>query len=108
MAEEGLVNYSAYKDIKLTKKGTNTAKQIIKKYDTLKLFLTEILETDENIAEIEAASMKHAISENTIKKLEEYINKILDLSDLNCCYKEDSEQCRKCVKVIVKRRTKSS
>ena len=106
LATEGLIVYSAYKDIELTKKGAIVAKDIIKKYDTLKMFLKEVLDIDENIAEIEAASMKHAVSENTITKLEKYINKILDLGDLGCGYNKESEQCRTCVKISAKRRLK--
>ncbi|MCL2860728.1 MAG: metal-dependent transcriptional regulator [Oscillospiraceae bacterium] len=104
LADEKLIKYQIYKDIELTKKGVIVAKDIIKRHDILKLFLTEILETDENTAEIEAASMKHAISENTIIKLEKYINKILDLGDLDCGYDKDSQQCRTCVKISAKRR----
>jgi len=106
LAEEGLINYQAYKEIGLTKKGESLAKDIIKRNDILKLFLIEILEIDENTAEFEATSMKHAVSENTITKLEKYVNKILDLGDLNCGYNKDSEQCRTCVKISAKRRLK--
>lgn len=108
LAMEGLINYQAYKDIELTKEGEALAKNIIKRNDILKIFLTEILEIDESIAEIEATSMKHAISENTITKLEKYINKILDLGDLDCGYDKDSEKCRTCVKISAKRRLKDS
>ena len=53
-------------------------------YDILNMFLTEILEIDEKIAKEEAKAMKHAMSEETTKKLDKYITKILDLGDLDC------------------------
>lgn len=92
----------------LTPKGADIAKSIFKRYDTLKLFLTEVLEIDESTADSEATSMKHAVSEETIARLEKYINKILDLSDLHCCgYNSDNEQCKECVKITAKKRMKN-
>lgn len=101
-----LIEYEAYKNIVLTKTGDELSKDIIKRYSTLKLFLTEVLEIDKDIAENEAKAMKHAISEDTVKKLENYINKILDLGDLDCGYDENSEKCKNCVKITAKNRLK--
>lgn len=99
LKSEGLIEYEVYGDIELTEEGTNVAKSIVKRYDILKLFLTDVLDVDENTAEAEATSMKHSISENTINKLESYINKIFDLGDLNCCYDAKSSKCKECVKI---------
>ena len=101
-----LIEYEAYKNIVLTKTGDELSKDIIKRYSTLKLFLTEVLEIDKDIAENEAKAMKHAISEDTVKKLENYINKILDLGDLDCGYDENSEKCKNCIKITAKNRLK--
>ena len=84
LKEMGFLNYKAYDEITLTKKGEETARNIIKKYDILNMFLTEVLEIDEKIAKEEAKAMKHAMSEETTKKLDKYITKILDLGDLEC------------------------
>lgn len=106
LKEIGLIEYETYGDIGLTKKGMEIAKDIIKRYSTLKLFLTEVLEIDRSIAEEEAKSMKHAISEETAHKLNQYINKILDLGDLDCGYDVTNEKCRNCVKITAKNRIK--
>ena len=50
LKEMGFLNYEAYGEITLTKKGEETARNIIKKYDILNMFLTEVLEIDEKIA----------------------------------------------------------
>ena len=71
----------------------------MKRYDTLKLFLSEVIGVEEKKAQEEADLMKHNVSENTIKKLEDYINKMLDLNDLDCCYNEQSTKCKNCTKV---------
>ncbi len=42
--------------------------------------------------------MKHAISEQTAKKLNQYITQIMNLGDLNCDYDESNEKCKNCIK----------
>lgn len=102
LKEEKLVIYEAYGNIKLTKKGIDVAKSIIKRYDILKVFLTGVLGVDENIAEGEATSMKNSVSEKTAVKLEKYINDILNL---DCCdFDKDSQKCKTCVKNTAKNR----
>lgn len=101
-----LIEYEAYGDIILTKEGISTAKEIVKRYSMLKLFLTEVLEVDKDVAEVEAKSMKYAISEDTVKKLEGYINKVLDLGDLDCGYDATNPKCLNCARVTAKNRIK--
>ncbi len=101
-----LIEYESYGDIVLTEEGIKTAKDIMKRYSALKLFLTEVLEVDKDIAENEAKSMKYAISKVTAQKLEKYINKILDLGDLDCGYDATNPKCLTCVKITAKNRIK--
>lgn len=104
LKEMELLNYETYGDITLTEHGENLAKNVIKKHDILKMFLIEVLEIDEVQADEEAKSMKYAISEDTAKKLDKYISKIMNLGDLDCGYDENSEKCRNCVKITAKNR----
>ena len=99
LKEEGLILYEAYKNIEITKKGAEVAKSIVKKQDILKLFLTQVLDVDEQTAGLEATNMKHAVSEETIVKLENYIIKILGLEDLKCNYNLASNKCQNCIKI---------
>ena len=107
LKELELINYEAYGEIKLTNIGESLAKEIIKKQDILKTFLTDVLDIEPKKAEEEAKKMKYAISEETTQKLEIYIGKILDLGDLDCGYDENSEKCRNCVKITAKNRLKN-
>lgn len=107
LKELKLINYEAYGEIKLTNIGESLAKEIIKKQDILKTFLTDVLDIEPKKAEEEAKKMKYAISEETTQKLEIYIGKILDLGDLDCGYDETSEKCRNCVKITAKNRLKN-
>lgn len=99
LKNEGLILYEAYGDIKITEEGTKLAKSIMKRFDILKLFLTEILDVDEKTAEREATAMKHSISEGTASKVENYIIKILGLEDLNCNFDLTNTTCKECIKI---------
>lgn len=101
-----LINYKAYGNITLTKEGEIYAIEVMKKQDILKMFLVEILNIDKKQAEKEAIAMKHAISEQTAKKLNQYITQIMNLGDLECDYDENNEKCRKCVQRAVKNKMK--
>ncbi|MEG1705552.1 MAG: metal-dependent transcriptional regulator [Clostridia bacterium] len=102
-----LIDYENYGDIKLTKIGTEVATDILKRHNTIKAFLVNVLEVDSNVAEQEAKSMKHSISEDTINKLEKYINCIIDVGKLDCNYNPQSDACKSCVKITAKNRIKN-
>ncbi len=98
----GLINYKAYGDILLTEEGEKKGIEIMKKQDILKMFLMEVLGVEEPQAEAEAISMKHAISQETTKKLNQYITQLMNLGDLDCNYDENNEKCRSCIKIKAK------
>ena len=79
LKDNGVINYQAYGEITLTKEGEKYAIEIIKKQDILKMFFVEILDIDEKQAQEEAKAMKHAISQQTAKKLNKYITQIMNL-----------------------------
>lgn len=106
LKDMNVIEYESYGDIILTQEGISLAKDIMKRYSTLKLFLTEVLEVDKDVAEEEAKAMKYAISKDTVKKLEKYVSKILDLGDLDCGYDASNPKCLNCVKVTAKNRIK--
>lgn len=99
LKDEGLILYETYGDIDITKEGINIAKSIIKRYDILKLFLVEILGVDESVAQDEATKMKHAISEDTISKLENYIIKTVGLDQLKCNFDLARNTCQNCIRI---------
>lgn len=104
LRELDLIEYEVYGDINLTYQGEELAKEIIKKQDIIKMFLVDILEVDEKDVEEEARTMRHAVSPNTTKKLEQYIGKIMDLGDLDCDYDENNPKCQSCIKITIKNR----
>lgn len=106
LKELEVLEYEAYGDIILTEKGKETAKEILKKQGILEMFFEIVLETNQETAKKEAIAMKHAISPETIKKLEQYISEVLNLGDLGCGYNAENEKCRKCVRITAKNRMK--
>lgn len=106
LKELELINYETYGDISLTEKAEEIAKNIIKRQDIIEMFLVHILELDHKKAVEEAKKMKHAISEETTKKLEKYITEILNLEDLDCGYDVSNEKCRKCIRITVRNKNK--
>lgn len=80
LKESGLIEHEHYGDVKLTEKGLKFARQVRSRHNTLKLFLTTILNVSPETAEIDACKMEHAISRETANKLEEYLKTTLDTS----------------------------
>ena len=98
LKNNGLLNYESYGTIELTEEGEELAKKILEAYDIVYVFLKEVLNLDEEDAKQEAEKIKTTITDNTINKLAKYVHEVLGLSNLNCNYDINKEQCRSCVK----------
>lgn len=98
LKKNGLIEYEAYGEIKLTEEGKKQAENIVKRHNVLKAFLVNVLEVEPEIAEKEAKNMKHAVSEDTIQKFSNYITSIIDVNELACDYNPNSEKCIQCVR----------
>lgn len=98
LKEEKLINYETYGTIELTEEGENLAKKILEAYDIVYVFLKEVLNLEEEQAKTEAEKIKSSIADETINKLARYVHQVLGLSNLNCNYDINKEQCRSCVK----------
>ena len=98
LKDNGLVNYETYGTIELTREGEDLAKKILEAYDIVYLFLKDVLNLDSDAAEQQAEKIKMAISDDTINKLAKYVHKELGLTNLDCNYDVNKEQCRACVK----------
>ena len=75
LKEAGLVEQEPYGTIWLTDEGQKLAQQIAYRHNVLKTFLTDILGVDPETAEEDACRMEHAISNETLEKWSEYMNK---------------------------------
>ena len=98
LKDNGLLNYESYGTIELTEEGEDLAKKILEAYDIVYIFLKEVLNLEDEEAKQEAERIKTTITDNTINKLAKYVHEVLGLSNLNCNYDINKEQCRSCVK----------
>lgn len=71
----GLVKHEYYGKITLTKEGRQIAQKIYSRHVNIKNFLINQLGVDEATAEEDACRMEHGISETTMNRLIEYINR---------------------------------
>lgn len=73
LKENGLLEHEKYGAIKLTESGTNLAKEIYFRHETLTKFFIETLGIEPEIAEDEACKIEHIISRQTLSKLVDYM-----------------------------------
>ncbi len=67
--ERGMVNYEKYEYVELTKNGKDVGKEMRRRHEILRTFLTEILEIEYEIADVEACKMEHTLSSATLDRL---------------------------------------
>ncbi len=66
----GFVKHDRYGVVALTPKGVNVAECMIRRFETIKGLLTEVLGVDAEIAETDACMMEHAVSPATVNRME--------------------------------------
>src|SRR6056297_2748595 len=74
LKEEGLVNKEAYGTINLTDKGKVISKRIYSKHKLITEYLYSSLGLSKTEAEKNACKMEHIVSDEMIKKIEEYLD----------------------------------
>ena len=74
LARQGDVSFGDEGSINLTGKGFETGSRIIKRHETLQCFLQDILGMDQSSASDEACKIEHAVSDETIDRLGDYLS----------------------------------
>ena len=74
LKEMGLVHQQVYGPLELTEEGRKMAEKTIERHRKLRFFLIEVLGVDAIVAEKDACLMEHAISEQTMDKLTEFLS----------------------------------
>ncbi|MDD1696537.1 MAG: metal-dependent transcriptional regulator [Methanoregula sp.] len=77
----GDITISGDKSIILTQVGRSVGESVIKKHETLQLFLSEILGMDSSAASSEACTLEHAVSEETVDRLGDYLKRTRQTGD---------------------------
>ena len=70
---KGMVNYEKYEFITLTKEGSKVGKEMRKRHEIMRRFLSEVLKVDIKTADADACKIEHALSETTLDSLTDFI-----------------------------------
>ena len=69
LAEKGLINYAPYSFITLTPRGTAVAREISRRHQVIRNFLTEVLRIPPETAETTACRMEHVVEGMVLDRL---------------------------------------
>ena len=75
LKKAGMVDQQPYGRISLTPDGRRRAKEVMRRHGVIKGFLTGVLGVDDETADFEACKMEHVFSEQTMRKLTDYLEK---------------------------------
>lgn len=78
LREEGLIEQQPYGDIYLTDEGVAYGEAVLKRHNVLMRFFVDVLGVEPDVAEDEACSIEHVISEDTFQRWTEHICASLD------------------------------
>lgn len=98
LAQMNLIEYKHYEPIKMTENGKMEAIKILEASNIVKLFMTDILNIDDVIAEDESNKIKTVLSDDSLNKLAKYTFKQFGI-DLNG-YNINNFGCIKCPKKL--------
>lgn len=73
---QGLVQQELYGEINLTDEGVRRAKNVLHRHRLIKHFLVDALGVSPEIADTEACHMEHYMSQDTIDKFEDFVNRL--------------------------------
>lgn len=69
LAEKGLINYAPYSFITLTPRGSAVAREISRRHQVIRSFLTEVLRIPPETAETTACRMEHVVEGMVLDRL---------------------------------------
>ncbi len=101
LEKSGLVMHDHYGAVKLTSTGLLIAECIVRRFETIKSFLTDVLGLDAETAEVDACEMEHSVSPITVNRFERLAqlvkSGVLDLKavrrDLPVIHEEVCSEC---------------
>lgn len=73
LAESGHADYRPYEGVRLTKVGRKVAMRMLRRHRLIELFLVKTLNLDWDQVHEEAENMEHAVSDNLVDRMDEYL-----------------------------------
>ncbi len=74
LAQRELVNYAPYDVITLTPKGERLGRQIVRRHEAVRDFLTKVLLIDETNADEAACRMEHSLPESVMERFVQFLS----------------------------------
>ncbi len=78
LGQAGLILHERYGDIDLTPEGARIAEEVYRRHKALYSFLKDVLKVNPATAEQDACRMEHAMSRETINRLEKFIEFVME------------------------------
>ena len=97
LKSNGLIKYETYGKIELTQSGLDYSKRILAACDIIYLLLSDVIGVSKEDALNESVKIKSVISDNTIKKISNYVYDELELGKMTCNFNMNNEKCRDCI-----------
>lgn len=76
LAKRELVNYDPYQFITLTDRGRKLAKEVARRHQVLRRFMTEILGLETEVAEANACRMEHVVDNVVLQRLIDFAESV--------------------------------
>jgi DtxR family Mn-dependent transcriptional regulator len=73
LSEKGMIDHEKYEYLELTGRGSDIGSEIDQRHQTLKSFLTDILQIDNDQADEDACKMEHSVSLTTFERIVEFM-----------------------------------
>jgi len=75
LSDSGLATYKPYEGVSLTKAGRNLALRMLRRHRLIELFLVRTLDLTWDQVHEEAENMEHAVSDNLIERIDDYLGR---------------------------------
>jgi len=112
LSERGLVNYTPYDVITLTRKGEEVARDVVRRHEVLRDFFIRVLSVDDTNAENAACKIEHAVPPAVMDRFVQFIEFIdscprggedwLEAFAERCKHGKERESCSTCISRALK------
>ncbi len=111
LSDKGMINYTPYGYITLTKKGIEMAKDVVHRHDTLHDFFVKVLAVEEKEAQEAACKMEHSVPPKILERFIEFVqflefcprggNKWIRGFSYHCQNGSTMENCERCIQLCL-------
>lgn len=74
LSKRGMVDYEKYEYVELTPDGAEVGREMRRRHEILRRFLTQVLKIERSVADDEACKMEHTLSGETLESLTDFMD----------------------------------